>query len=54
MNRAQDWTPLAGERAQTGLHEQRLATTPAEVVLVSSGTCHFRAHSVVGAGVSIP
>lgn len=41
MNRAQDWT-LAGETAQAGLQEQGLASTPAEVVLVTSGTCHLQ------------
>lgn len=41
MNRGQDWTPRAGETAQAGLHKQGLASTPAEAVLVTSGTCHL-------------
>lgn len=40
MNRGQGWAPLAGETAQAGL--PKLASTPAEVVLVTSGTCHLR------------
>lgn len=40
MNRGQDWASLAGE-TEAGLHKQGLASTPAEVVLVTSGTCHL-------------